>query len=275
MICEYGCGQKANHQFKNGKWCCEKSCNKCPGLRKVNSESNRGRKLNNFESINNPNNNLCENGCGQIAKYISREGKLYCNDNHRKCLINRRVNSKSQIGKKIPKGENSKLFGRKRPDHSLFIKNNNPMNDKDVKIKHKYICSSKEYKDNMSKIIKDRWLSEEYRKMYSESLIKKGLKRTDEEIGKRNAYYRKVLTITKQSVENINPDNLPIGIGDGFYNVDHIFSIAEGFRRNIKPEIIGNKANLQILPWKDNIMKRDKCWITQKELEEKYNANNI
>ncbi len=30
-LCEYGCGQEANHQFKNGKWCCSKSWQQCPG----------------------------------------------------------------------------------------------------------------------------------------------------------------------------------------------------------------------------------------------------
>jgi len=30
MLCSYGCGQEATHQFKNGKWCCSKSWNSCP-----------------------------------------------------------------------------------------------------------------------------------------------------------------------------------------------------------------------------------------------------
>ena len=30
-LCEYGCGQEAKHQFKNGKWCCNKSWQQCPG----------------------------------------------------------------------------------------------------------------------------------------------------------------------------------------------------------------------------------------------------
>ena len=30
MLCIYGCGQEATHQFKNGKWCCSKSKNSCP-----------------------------------------------------------------------------------------------------------------------------------------------------------------------------------------------------------------------------------------------------
>ena len=30
QLCEYGCGQPAIHQFKNGKWCCSKIVLKCP-----------------------------------------------------------------------------------------------------------------------------------------------------------------------------------------------------------------------------------------------------
>lgn len=33
-ICEYGCDRIAKYQFKNSKWCCSNSTNKCPGIRK-------------------------------------------------------------------------------------------------------------------------------------------------------------------------------------------------------------------------------------------------
>jgi hypothetical protein len=39
MICEYGCGEEAKYQLKNGKWCCLKSQNCCSNIRKKNSES--------------------------------------------------------------------------------------------------------------------------------------------------------------------------------------------------------------------------------------------
>ena len=29
MLCEYGCGKEAKHQFKNGKWCCSKNQLQC------------------------------------------------------------------------------------------------------------------------------------------------------------------------------------------------------------------------------------------------------
>jgi len=43
MICEYGCGRKAQYIFKNGKRCCSQSHNSCIALRKKNSKSNKGR----------------------------------------------------------------------------------------------------------------------------------------------------------------------------------------------------------------------------------------
>ena len=45
-ICDYGCGQESNHQFKNGKWCCSIKINKCPEIRRQNSEKNKGNQHN-------------------------------------------------------------------------------------------------------------------------------------------------------------------------------------------------------------------------------------
>ena len=42
MICEYGCGQEAKYQLKNGKWCCSKSQNSCPSLKKKFSKAQAG-----------------------------------------------------------------------------------------------------------------------------------------------------------------------------------------------------------------------------------------
>jgi hypothetical protein len=44
QLCIYGCGQTAKYQFKNGKWCCSKSKNSCPVMRKKNKEGTRGKK---------------------------------------------------------------------------------------------------------------------------------------------------------------------------------------------------------------------------------------
>jgi len=36
-FCDYGCGQEAKYQFKNGKWCCSSNQMQCPMVRKKNS----------------------------------------------------------------------------------------------------------------------------------------------------------------------------------------------------------------------------------------------
>ncbi len=58
LVCEYGCGQEAKHQFKNGKWCCSPYHAQCPEIRRKNSKANKNlseeirRKIS--ESLKNP-----------------------------------------------------------------------------------------------------------------------------------------------------------------------------------------------------------------------------
>jgi len=42
QLCDYGCGQEATHQCKNGKWICSRNKNSCPAKRKQISEKNKG-----------------------------------------------------------------------------------------------------------------------------------------------------------------------------------------------------------------------------------------
>src|SRR3990172_20795 len=41
-ICSYGCGNIAKYKYKNGKYCCSISRNKCPFMRKKNRDGNIG-----------------------------------------------------------------------------------------------------------------------------------------------------------------------------------------------------------------------------------------
>ncbi len=34
VVCEYGCGREAKHQFRNKKWCCESHHSKCPKIKR-------------------------------------------------------------------------------------------------------------------------------------------------------------------------------------------------------------------------------------------------
>lgn len=50
------------------------------------------------------------------------------------------------------------------------------------------------------------------------------------------------------------------------FHLDHKFSIAEGFRQNIPPEVIGNVVNLRVIEARENISKSDKCTLSIDEL---------
>lgn len=47
MICDYGCGQEGNYQFKNGRWCCSKHHFSCPNIIKKRLDGITPTKRNN------------------------------------------------------------------------------------------------------------------------------------------------------------------------------------------------------------------------------------
>lgn len=57
----------------------------------------------------------------------------------------------------------------------------------------------------------------------------------------------------------------------GMYHLDHNYSIIEGFKNNISPEIIGHICNLEMIIGRNNIAKGRKCSITLEDLNESIN----
>jgi transposase-like protein len=88
--------------------------------------------------------------------------------------------------------------------------------------------------------------------------------------------YRKIVwhTTNKQPINKLkNHDKRgKSGIKDA-YHLDHKFSISEGFKQGIEPEIIGNIVNLVFIPWEENVSKGAKCSITESELLSIYNKD--
>jgi len=81
-------------------------------------------------------------------------------------------------------------------------------------------------------------------------------------------YRSDVMKITnKQKIYKlVNFDRRGLCGVDGVYQLDHKFSILEGFKQGIEPEIIGDIKNLEFIPWEENLNKGSKCSITEKEL---------
>lgn len=145
-ICEYGCNRKANHQFKNGKWCCENYSNKCPAVIENHKKRNSGKKRNPQTRENlsaalrgkkqgkpvklESSSELCSYDCGNAALYYFPISKKYCCcDHHSKCPSNRKKNSerllnhhvsietKRKISKKISDlNKHDKKYKRKQSE---------------------------------------------------------------------------------------------------------------------------------------------------------------
>ena len=80
----------------------------------------------------------------------------------------------------------------------------------------------------------------------------------------KKIYYCKVWIIT----ENNDLTTLKNHTKRSFkgYHLDHIFPISQGFKLNIPPEAIGNIKNLQFIPRKRNMKKRDDITETTTKL---------
>lgn len=129
-------------------------------------------------------------------------------------------------------------------------------------------------KTNLEKYGSDYYLSSEkrYTKLVEEGIwIDKELK-SDLEL-----YYEKVWKITEKQNLELLPNFEKRGnikFKKDAYHIDHRFSISEGFKQGVPPEIIGDIVNLEMLPAIENIRKYGKCSITLKKLKELYNEQH-
>ena len=85
-------------------------------------------------------------------------------------------------------------------------------------------------------------------------------------------YYNNVKLITNKNwyehFHNINPNKLQRSRD---LHLDHIYSISEGFKNKVPPEIIGHWTNLRLIPKKENSSKGADCHKTLDKLYEDYN----
>ena len=105
-------------------------------------------------------------------------------------------------------------------------------------------------------------------KKYKEIMISKGYHIPDTMLIDCEIYYKKVKQFTNRNKLELLPNFYKRGISgkENAFQLDHKFSIMEGFMQNIPPYIIGNIANLEMLPWRKNIKKSKKCSITIDEI---------
>lgn len=109
---------------------------------------------------------------------------------------------------------------------------------------------NEEYKTKLKSVDRSYMQTEKY---------KKTLLKDDTPAYRR--YRNKVTKLTEKTYimhkEKINPNNHTRSVAgmEGAYHLDHIISCRFGFDNNIAPEVISDVNNLQMLPWRDNVMK--------------------
>jgi hypothetical protein len=110
-------------------------------------------------------------------------------------------------------------------------------------------------------------LKEVREKQYN-TKVKKGIITPREKRTSRQLYYESVMSLTKKSwVEHFNKIN-PNRLNRSEWDLDHIFSIQEGFRQEIPPYIISHWTNLRMLEPKENYSKGMRCDKTKEQLFE-------
>lgn len=93
--------------------------------------------------------------------------------------------------------------------------------------------------------------------------IKKGIATPKELKTEWELYREQVHNFTRKSWQAHQNEINPLGLIRGSkYELDHKYSITEGFRQGVDPKIIGSSANLEIVPKLVNRSKRTACSIT-------------
>jgi len=250
-ICNYGCGGEAKHQFKNGKWCCSPhylQCNISRQKRSGNKNSFFGRK-HTSETITK-------------LKKITRNQKDFPG---RPSLTVRELKEKYPFFIKIEKVKEEFESGR------ILVRCKN------------YKCVNSEENNG--------WFIPTYIQLYERIRnVEKGngvgnylycseecketcpcykLKTDPLQLNKFHQYHRKVQKFTYMTLKHNSDKILNIELrGRKYgYNLDHKFSIIDGFNNDIDPCLVGHWRNLQIIKASDNRAKWMNSSITIKEIQ--------
>ena len=107
-LCDYGCGQTAIHQFKNGRWCCSEYFVRCPKIREKKKGQiawNKG-KIYSIEERN-------KMSLDQIGKKHSNETKKKIGIGSKGRFVSKKTRKKMSISQKgIPKSNEYKIKNR-------------------------------------------------------------------------------------------------------------------------------------------------------------------
>lgn len=270
ILCEFGCNQIAKYKFKLGKYCCSEVWENCPNSRKLNSENIKN--LWKEDSFKN-----------KIVAAIrdSRDETFSENQRIKKIKEWDDPNSKLNSIERSKKLSRSKTMGleklkNKYPDFISIRGEENVREDLETKqiiIKcdfcEKWFIPHREYLYEAT-FRSTTSLPYFYMLCSEECFEKSGIQKKEwlfsEEFKKYKAYSYKVIKETEKTVRKYGSHILNLNLRGKYFELDHKFSIIEGFKLNVSIDIMSHVKNLQILSTKENKVKLGKSSITLEEL---------
>lgn len=316
QLCEYGCGNEAKFQFKNGKWCCSNHYKKCPTIKEKSKGKdpwNKGKtdvySEKTLKTMRKPRNQIWFWGkrCGKEKADLSKkkQAERIVNYNKRNDPWNK--NLKNCFNEKTIKIMRKKAKKQMEPEEARKnLSKKFTMKLKDYEEKYPFFCKIEPMRENKDDVIEVKckyckeWfiptpmqLKERLRAVESQNgnmkvylycckehqyLCPCSIRVDPNTLPEYEKYNRKVQVETSMSIKkngnkiiNLNLRGLEHG-----YDLDHKYSIIEGFKNNITPEIIGHWKNLEVLKSENNRSKWRECSITLvKLLREIDNEQNI
>ena len=143
----------------------------------------------------------------------------------------------------------------------------NPFKSNNIKEKIKEVLKDRYGVDNSSKINPIKRIN-----AIMKTKIERGWVIPDEFLSDYQIYRKQVKRLTETTYKEykniINPNNLErVTNGKNGFQLDHKYSIIEGFLNNVEPEIISHHRNLQMIEWSSNRTKSKRCDIDLEQLK--------
>jgi len=305
-ICEYGCGQPGKYPPRKGmsKWCCSKTYQQCPGMKEKNIPWNKGKtnvysketldKMKGQTRSHKGKSWIDLQGIEKskirkkkLSKHVSyrMKGNIPWNKGLKNCFNDDTIKQMSDSHKKIWTQE-------KKEEYSKFF----TMKLKDYQEKYPFFCSIEELRENKNNEIEvrckycNKWfiptpsqLKERLRAVENQNgsmmsymyCCKKhqykcpcSIRIDPKLIPEYEKYVRKIKILTeknvikyKDKIKNIDLRGLKFG-----YQLDHKYSINEGFRNRVDPKIISHYKNFKIIKDDINRSKGASCSISLTKL---------
>lgn len=228
--------------------------------------------------------NSCgDNSCAQKINGVQDKIRKTKLKNHGSETFNNRKKSEKTCLLKYGSKNISSFEQVKQKKKETCIKNygvDNPLKSKVVQEKSKETCLSKYGKEfyfqTEDKVIKSKetcllkynsefYISSKIGRSYFEE---SGIWLKQNELSDFNLYLRLVRKETEKNSRFVKDIGLRghNKFNDNAHHLDHKYSKVEGFRNNILPSIIGGIKNLEMLHYKENCSKREKCSVELKDI---------